>query len=213
MANIKSKQNPYFWPDGSWHSISYSQHQINLAKGHTGPVGDAALNSVASSVAEQPAPPTPTPVEPGPVAPTPQPIDPALLNAQLIGNRNVAVSKGESAYQLGNLGFDYGLNPDDTVNTANPYSRAALYQLAHERQRLGNTNSYAAQGQLYSGALQNAQGESDRLYGINDATNRLAYQRAVHGVQTGQLGVVANAGTGVSDTDFQALLKATYPGS
>jgi hypothetical protein len=34
----------------------------------------------------------------------------------------------------------------------------------------------------------------------------------MHGIQAGQLGTVANAGTGVSNADFQALLKATYPG-
>jgi hypothetical protein len=143
---------------------------------------------------------------------SPQPVDPALEEQRLIANRNVALGKGEAAYQQGNLGFDYGYNPNGTINTANPYSRAAMLQLGYEHQQAGTTNSYAAQGQLYSGAIQNALGEGSRQYGANEAANRLAYQRATHGIQAGQLNTVANAGSGVSDADFQALLKATYPG-
>jgi hypothetical protein len=143
---------------------------------------------------------------------TPQPVDPALEEQRLIANRNVALGNGEAAYQQGNLGFDYGYNPNGTINTANPYSRAAMLQLGYEHQQAGTTNSYAAQGQLYSGAIQNALGEGSRQYGANEAANRLAYQRATHGIQAGQLNTVANAGSGVSDADFQALLKATYPG-
>lgn len=30
MAAKKSRQNPYQWPDGSWHSNSYTRHQQNL---------------------------------------------------------------------------------------------------------------------------------------------------------------------------------------
>jgi hypothetical protein len=93
---------------------------------------------------------------------TPQPYDPAAANAALVGNRNIALAKGEGAYQLGNLGFDYGYNPDGSVNTANPYSRAALYQLAYTNSKRGTTNSLAARGQLYSGAMVNAQNENDR---------------------------------------------------
>lgn len=150
---------------------------------------------------------------PTPVVPTPPPVDPNVLNQQLIGNRNVAIGKGQAAYDTGNLGFDLGYNPDGTINTANPYSRAALFQLGYERQKLGTTNSLAAQGQLYSGAMSNAQGLNDSNYAQATAANRLQYQRGLHSIQTGQLGTVANAGTGVSDADFNALLKATYPGS
>lgn len=149
---------------------------------------------------------------PAPPSPTPQPVDPNVLNAQLIGNRNVAIGKGEAAYDTGNLGFDYGYNPDGSINTANPYSRAALYQLNYEHQQAGTTNSLAARGQLHSGAIQNQRNLDASNYGQATAANRLAYQRGLHSIQTGQLGTLANAGTGVSDADFQALLKATYSG-
>jgi hypothetical protein len=143
---------------------------------------------------------------------TPQPYDPALAEQQLVGGRNIALANGESAYQTGNLGFDYGYNPDGTVNTANPYSRAALYQLAYTNSKRATTNGMAAQGQLYSGAYGHQQGLNDEAYARNEAGNRLAYQRAIHGVQSGKLATYANAGTGVGDADFSALLRATYPG-
>jgi hypothetical protein len=143
---------------------------------------------------------------------TPQPYDPALAEQQLVGGRNIALANGESAYQTGNLGFDYGYNPDGTVNTANPYSRAALYQLAYTNSKRATTNGMAAQGQLYSGAYGHQQGLNDEAYARNEAGNRLAYQRAIHGVQSGKLATYANAGTGVGDADFSSLLKASYPG-
>lgn len=152
-------------------------------------------------------------LNPTPVQPSAQPVDPATVNAQLVGARNVALGNANAAYDQGNLSFDYGYNPDGSVNTANPYSRAALYQLGYEHQQAGTTNSLAARGQLYSGAIQNQRAADASGYSQQDAANRLAYQRAAHGVQSGQLGTYANAGTGVSDADFSALLKSTYPGS
>jgi hypothetical protein len=228
MADKKSKTNPYQWPNGQWHSIPWSQEQQRQAAkpqfvGYS-PEQINTLNQIIPGGTGVQGVPGVTDTPGGgftpaqfqaalPPAPTPQPVDPALLNAQLVANRNVAISKGQAAYDTGNLGFDYGYNPDGSVNTANPYSRAALYQLGYENSTRGTTNSYAAQGQLYSGALQNAQGENQRQYAMNEAGNRLAYQRGLHGIQTGQVNTAANAGTGVSDADFQALLRATYPGS
>jgi hypothetical protein len=77
---------------------------------------------------------------------TPPPYDPSVDQAAIIGGRNVAITNGNAAYDTGNLSFDYGYNPDGTVNTANPYSRAALYQLAYTNSKRGTLNSMAAQG-------------------------------------------------------------------
>jgi hypothetical protein len=147
------------------------------------------------------------------IGPSPQPFDPALEQQKLTAGRNIAIGQGEAAYQTGNLGFDYGYNPDGSVNTANPYSRAALFQLAHENHARGNTNNFANQGQLYAGSLINAQALNDSSYAQQDAANRLAYQRGLHGIQSGQLSTMAGNSLGVGDADFNALLKATYPGS
>lgn len=205
----------YAWPDGSkGHSIPWATElQHRAAK--TAPSGGGFSSLPAQLTPAQTAflnANAPAKGNTGGPAVTAQPFDPALAQQQLIGNRNVALSKGESAYQLGDLGFEYGYNPDGSVNTANPYSRAALYQLAYTNSKRGTSNSMAAQGQ-FGGALRHQQGLNDSAYAQREAGNRLAFQRAVHSVQTGQLSTLANAGTGVSDADWQGLLKSTYPGS
>lgn len=52
----------------------------------------------------------------------------------------------------------------DNVDVTNPFSRAALLKRAHNQNQAGNTNSMAAAGQLYSGALQNAQNNEGFQY-------------------------------------------------
>lgn len=74
-----------------------------------------------------------------------------------------------------NIGTDYGIDyTGDPVNGAanftiapdvdvtNPFSRAALLKRSYQQATAGNTNSMAARGQLYSGALQRAQNETGR---------------------------------------------------
>lgn len=146
-------------------------------------------------------------------APSPQPVDPAFESQRLTAGRNIALGNAEGAYQQGNTNFDYGYNPDGSINASNPYSRAALLQLGYENQQRGTTNSMAARGQLYSGAIENQRGIDSRGYAVNESNNRLAYQRATHGIQANRLGTMANNSLGVGDADFNSLLKATYPGT
>jgi hypothetical protein len=44
----------------------------------------------------------------------------------------------------------------------------------------GTNNSYAAQGQLYSGALKNAQASNDYNYGLQSDQTQRAAQNAYH---------------------------------
>jgi len=150
-------------------------------------------------------------VPPTPAAPQPQ--DPGFELQKLQAGRNVALGNSESAYQTGNLGFDAGYNPDGSVNTANPYSRAAMYQLDYEHQQAGTTNSMANAGQLHSGAILNQRNTDASGYAQREAANRLAYQRGLHGIQAGQLSNYANNALGVGQGDFSALLKQEYPGT
>jgi hypothetical protein len=148
-----------------------------------------------------------------PLGAQPQPVDPNFENAKQTASRNIAIAGGESTYQQGNLNFDYGYNADGSINTANPYSRAAMLQLGYENQQRGTTNSLASQGQLYSGALVNQRGIDSSDYARNEAGNRVAYQRGLHAIQAGKLGTYASNSLGVSDADFGSLLKSTYPGT
>jgi hypothetical protein len=136
----------------------------------------------------------------GPSAP---PIDPAFEAYRAAAGRNVAVSDAEAKYQLGSLSNEYGIG-----DTSNPYSKAALLQESYNRSKLGTTNSMASQGQLYSGALQNAQGENDRNYSINSDALKRAYGNATHAVRYGQAQTYANNAIGVDSSAFQSLLNS-----
>ena len=85
----------------------------------------------------------------------------ALAN-QSYGNAMIGAGLKESATLR-----DFGLEDEyRTPGTAqyNPYSRASALQNAYQRDQRMTLNSYAAQGQLYSGAHQNAQGHDERAY-------------------------------------------------
>ena len=95
---------------------------------------------------------------PPPVAP---PVDPqygADVNAATL-NRDTTLS--QDAADRAALGGIYGLALDASGNViddhTNPFSRAAAQQTAYDNAVRGTTNSMAARGQLYSGALQNEQ--------------------------------------------------------
>lgn len=57
-----------------------------------------------------------------------------------------------------------------TVDPNNPYSKAAQLQRSYDNAKRGTTNSMAAQGQLYSGALTNAQNTNDTGYSTSKDT-------------------------------------------
>lgn len=98
--------------------------------------------------------------------------------------------------QAGDLLRDYGYTADPNnpysfggVDPNNPFSKAALLKQSFDRAKAGNTNSYAARGQLYSGALQRMQDKNltDYQQGENTLLNSLR----------GNLGALSNAEAGV----------------
>lgn len=93
------------------------------------------------------------------------PIDPVydaqVGAAQRTRNDTVAGLANARSRGLANYGytasFDQAGTPTNlTFDPSNPFSQAALLKRSYDQQRSGNVNGYAAQGQLYSGALQNA---------------------------------------------------------
>lgn len=161
----------YTWPDGSKnHTISWSQHQANLQTQQGTPLGYwGGLPGAANAQAQAPAAAAPAAA---PVAPTSNPLiegayststGNAYTNEQ---NTFAGISQGENQ-----LGSDYGYtivrNADGTVDTnatlagapqdasVNPFSKMAMLSHAYQNTQRGTTNSYAAQGQLYSSAVGN----------------------------------------------------------
>lgn len=83
-------------------------------------------------------------------------------------NRDLASAQSDITGREQAVEQQYGFN-----DQSNPFSRANLLHRNFQQQTLANTNSFAAQGQLYSGALSSAQGST--RYGYeqdNDAALR-----------------------------------------
>lgn len=89
------------------------------------------------------------------------PINPQYGADVNAAQRNLDTTLQTDQAQRAGLGATYGLGVDATGNViddkSNPYSRAAALQTAYDQSVRGTNNSYAARGQLYSGAIQNAQ--------------------------------------------------------
>lgn len=84
----------------------------------------------------------------------------ALAN-QNYGNAMIGAGLKESSTLR-----DFGLGEEYQSGGAqyNPYSRASALQSAYQRDQRTTLNSYAAQGQLYSGARLNAETHDNRAY-------------------------------------------------
>lgn len=96
-----------------------------------------------------------TPTKPATPAPSPAPWDSRFeqTKASLISNRDTALTN--LANDKTRLQSTYGYNMDGTENTSDPYSRLAQLRADYEKIKRGSSVSYAARGQLYSGAYQN----------------------------------------------------------
>lgn len=149
--------------------------------------------------------------------------DPSYLAATAQGQRQIGLGQGQYTYLTGNtfdangriipgattgrLGAEYGFDANGNIDPNNPYSRAALLQQSYKNQQTGNTNSYAAAGHYYSGALQNAQDETTRRYNIGYDQLQRGYGDASMGALQGLLGAYTGAAGGVDQGAFAALLN------
>jgi hypothetical protein len=101
-----------------------------------------------------------------PATPGPSALPPDAAYEQTLGNlaqrRDSTIAGLGQQRQQGLLSYGYTESAPGQLafDPTNPYSQAAMLKRNYDQARTGNTNSYAARGQLYSGALQNAQDES-----------------------------------------------------
>jgi hypothetical protein len=154
----------------------------------------------------------PAPAAPPPVVVQPQPFDPQLEAARQGAAWNQQTSGAEATYQRGQTAANTGFNADGSVNTSNPYSQATLLQDSYKRSVTGTNNSYAAQGQLYSGARVNAQAANDRGYSQGYDALRRSAMDTYHGIGFGQLQGYGQNALGGNQAEYDALRRATYGG-
>lgn len=216
MAAKKSAANPYQWADGTWHSIPAQQHADNVNGGSVYVNGQRVtpeqykagvfLQGLNASAAVQGTPGTPD------LSPTPQPVDPAYEAQKLGAGFNIATADSESKYQKGETAWGTGYNADGSLNTSNPYSQAMLLQDNYKRSITGTDNSMAANGQLYSGALLNAQAHNDRTYAESNSALKDQARGAYHGIDYGQLQTYGSNAAGTSSAGYSALNRSVYGG-
>jgi hypothetical protein len=127
------------------------------------------------------------------------------VNSEITGQRNVAIGDLNATWQQGNLDQTYGFGAG---GAANPYSRVALAGENLKRSQLGTLNSYAGQGQLYSGAYDRMQNENQRNYDIGYDQLRRDYDQQSGNLQLGRLQSYADAGSGVDQAKWAALFKS-----
>jgi hypothetical protein len=113
------------------------------------------------------------------------------------------------AAQRSQLGSDYGYQQDQTgavtVDPSNPFSRAALLERTYRQSQAGSTNSLAARGQLYSGALQNALGEGQYQHDVGSDALQRSFQSAAQALEAQRLQALTGATTGITDAQGRRL--------
>lgn len=207
MAKYRWPSDPQGKPPS--HSISWQAHQANLFNQSqaSGTAGAQNAQNAAQANAYQPGG---SPAAPAPVAPPPP--DWQQIAAESAATRGVQYADAQATYDRSRINRDFGYNAAGGVDPSNPYSRAALLERNFKQQQAGDTNSFADQGHLYSGALQNQKNETTFGYLSDRNTLRNQYSDANNDVTLGQLGAYSSAGGAVSQERINALLRALGQG-
>lgn len=133
---------------------------------------------------------------------TAPPPDPAFLAQQAQAQLAMGLGNAWDTYQRGQIENDYGLGAD----ASNPYSRAKLLEQSYQQNQRGANTSYASQGQLYSGAYQNAKDYNARNYAVGQDRLQREYQGAKDQITKGSLDRYSQYGS-LAGADLQSLLK------
>lgn len=195
----------YRWPTdpkgkAPSHSITYEQHQKNSGVNYGNNNGPAWADWIGKNSAAVYG--TPPPAEGGP------PPDPQLIAAQAATQRGVGLADAQATYDTGRINRDFGYNAQGAVDPSNPYSRAALLDRSFKQGNTGDTNSYAAQGQLYSGARQNQ--ANARTFGYLSDSNSLKnqYTDALGQTTLNQANAYSNAGSALTPEILASIKRA-----
>jgi len=193
--------NQYRWPtDGKLHSIPYSVHVEHLAarSPNVKPFSQAQVSNgpgqPTSSVTDY--------VQQQQQAAGGPPPDPAFLQQQAQAQLALGLGNAWDTYSVGQLNNEFGFG-----DTSNPYNRVRMLEDSYKHQQAGTTNSYAAQGQLYSGAIQNARNSNATGYARGYDALQRQYQGARNQITRGALDRYMQYGAQPGQ-DLQSILRA-----
>jgi hypothetical protein len=129
------------------------------------------------------------------------PFDAALTQANDAADLGYGNSLAVIDQAPGALRRQYGYTDTGDIDPNNPFGKAQLLKRSYDQAQKGNTNSYAARGQLYSGALQRRKNEDQFNYQANDALMRGQYGSDMANV-AGQRAAATNAWTSARSNNF-----------
>lgn len=141
------------------------------------------------------------------VYPSSPPVDPALEAQRNAANLNIATGDAWDTFETGRLQADYG-NVNDPLAELNPYTRAGMLAESYRRSQKGATNSLAAQGQLYSGALQGAKDENERNFNLSRYQTGRSYDDSLAQILKNKISRYSQVGASVDQNQLDAILRA-----
>lgn len=124
-------------------------------------------------------------------------------NAQ--GDHDYGVLRGGQTF-----GYDAAGHGISGGAAYNPYSQAAVLQRSYDNTKRGTTNSYAAQGQLYSGALKNAQATNAYNFNVSSDALQRGASDYYHGLDSSLQGTKTAGQTSIAQLVIDALNRFTY---
>lgn len=95
-----------------------------------------------------------------------------------------------------------------TVDPNNPFSRMALLKRTYDQRKAGNTTSFAARGQLYSGALQNARAVTDFDNLRDTDQTEKSFDQIIAGLIGRQRSANTDYSTGMATAEAERLTRA-----
>lgn len=187
-----------------------AKRKYSWTGGYTAPTSSAWGGTLGAPVASTAVAPPPAPVQPAGI-PDPYGLVPTATNAAnatygntlagIISNENLLANQyGLSATGHDANGLISGFAIDPNVDVNNPFSRAALLNRSFRQEKNRTLNGYAAAGQLYSGALKNAQ--TTNQFNFDQAQNDLI------NAALGALGGYNQQAASAYSTQQQAILDA-----
>lgn len=159
----------------------------------------------------------------GPATPGAAPEDPRISGWYGDQLKSATTARDNAYYSIGynlqeganDYGFSYTQDPstgaygtDLSVDPANPFSKMALLQRSYEQQKAGTMNSYAADGQINSGAYQRMKRENQFQ---NDAGNdelKKAFRRLLQGANQDRLAAADQYSASLGSAGSEALRLA-----
>ena len=119
------------------------------------------------------------PADPMPTYGAPSTHDAQWWNEKQLALKNLEQQQAAIAGRVQGLRLNYGYTDDaHTIDPNNPFGQAQLLKRNYDQTRTGTENSYAARGQMTSGAYGRMQGQNLFNYQQRDDSLQKAYDQA-----------------------------------